>query len=85
MVLLILLRYLLILVGLAFGVTQILLPLVSGTILFPMFRKSREDLLAQKAELIAQIDDTELQSNVVSLKKKLAEKQAALIEPKSDK
>lgn len=83
MALLIFLRYLLIFLGIALVATQVLIPLVTGTILFPIFRKSREVLLAEKAELTAQIDDTDLQSNVISLKQKLAEKQAAL-QPKSD-
>jgi fatty acid desaturase len=71
-------RLLLIVLGLAFVITQVLAPLLTGTILFPMFRKSRTALLAEKQEVTAQLDDTELESTVVSLKQKLAERQAAL-------
>lgn len=59
-------------------ITQILIPFITASVLFPAFRKSREHLLMQKAELTAQIADVELESNVVSLQQKLAEKKVAL-------
>lgn len=83
MFLLILLRYAVMLVIAAVVLTQILIPVLTGTVLFPMFRKAREELLDEEKEVKAKLEDVELATNVLSLKKKLAEKQAALIEPKS--
>lgn len=83
MALLILLRYFGMILIATIVLTQILIPVLTGTVLFPMFRKAREELLDEEKEVKAKLEDIELATNVLSLKKKLAEKQAALIEPKS--
>lgn len=58
--------------------TQILYPLVSGTVLFPAFRRKRAGIQDEIAETQALIDDQELLIKLARMKKELAEHDAAL-------
>ncbi len=71
MFLLLLLRFVIVVLSLMFVITQFLVPLVTGTILFPMFRKSREELLKEQTEIKAQLDDQEIASSIQTLKNEL--------------
>jgi len=76
MFLLVFLRFIFVPLAIVFIITQIMWPLLAGTVLFPMFRKSRETLLAEKQELEAQLTDQDLADNVTDLKNELARRQA---------
>lgn len=51
--------------------TQILIPLLTQTPLFPMFRSKRAQLLNELVETKAQLDDQSLAASVAELKRKL--------------
>jgi hypothetical protein len=77
MLLLRLFQFIAIALAIAFVVTQIAIPLFTSTLVFPMFRKPRKELLAELNEVQAQLDDQDLSEKVVSLKAELAKRQAA--------
>lgn len=56
---------------LAFALTQVILPMLKGTPLFPMFRKSRNELESKASELRGELEDQELAKEVSKLEKKL--------------
>lgn len=60
----------------AFLVTQVLIPLLSRSVLFPMFRRTRTETLAEIQETRAQIVDEELKDTLEDLQEQLKAKQA---------
>ena len=57
----------------AFMGTQVILPLIQGTVLWPMFRKSRLALESDLRELKEQLDEEELFWKVCELRKQVDE------------
>lgn len=57
--------------GLAFIVTQIILPLLLSRKLFPLFRKAEKDLSGQYIELNQQLHEMDLKEKVVDLSHQL--------------
>ena len=75
MILLRFLMFIVMIAALAFVVTQIFIPLVTRTTLFPMFRRERTALLKQIQEAKAQLDDEELKVTLSNLQAQLKAKQ----------
>lgn len=58
-----------------FLVTQVLYPLLSDSIMFPIFRRKRTVLMNEIVETKAQLGDADLESNLAALKEQLKNKQ----------
>lgn len=56
-------------------VTQVLNPLLSDTIMFPIFRRKRTVLMNEIVETKAQLGDADLESSLAALKEQLKNKQ----------
>lgn len=71
MAFLILIRFVVYALVVLFVGTQVILPLVTGSRLFPMFRKARNHIENEIRETREKIHDMEMQNELTSLKAKL--------------
>lgn len=58
----------------AFMITQVIVPIIKGSPLFPMFRTKRNELMAKVSDLKEDLEDENLAEEAKKLEKKLGSK-----------
>ena len=74
MILVSLFQFIFVALFIAFMVTQVILPMVKGSPLFPMFRTKRNELQAKVSDLKEDLQDVSLVEEASKLEKKLGSK-----------
>jgi len=80
-------QFLFILIFIAFVISQILIPILLGTLWFPIFRSKQLKLDKKKALLEQELEEAYIESEIKDLEEQLADERDALksepIKPKS--